>query len=93
MLRPAFSQWAIILLAFLTIYSSCIQYEPDQVLWNLNQNETATDVMDYWGMWENHSELSLKQVVQELTVLSLQSIAGKLALPILYVDARPFRQR
>ena len=91
--RPAFSQWTIILLAFLTVYSSCIRYEPDQVLWNLNQNETATEVMDYWGMWENHCELSPIQVVQELTILSLQSIAGKLALPILHVDARPLCQR
>ena len=91
--RPAFSQWTIILLAFLTVYSSCIRYEPDQVLWNLNQNETATEVMDYWGMWENHCELSPIQVVQELTILSLQSIAGKLALRILHVDARPLCQR
>lgn len=34
----------------------CIKYEPDQVLWNLNQNETATDPLDYWGEWPNHSE-------------------------------------
>lgn len=93
MLRTAFSRRTIILLAFLTTYSSCIRYEPDQVLWNLNQNETATDVMNYWGMWENHSEISSIQVVQELTILSLQSIAGKLALPVLHVDARSFCQR
>lgn len=36
--------------------SLCIQYDPEQVLWNLNQNQTATNVMDYWGQWENHSE-------------------------------------
>lgn len=36
--------------------SLCIQYDPEQVLWNLNQNQTATDVMDYWGQWENHSK-------------------------------------
>ena len=33
----------------------CIKYDAEQVLWNLNQNQTATDVMDYWGQWENHS--------------------------------------
>ena len=36
--------------------SLCIQYDPEQVLWNLNQNQTATNVMDYWGQWENHSK-------------------------------------
>lgn len=89
MFCTAFSQWTTILLTFLTTYSSCIRYEPDQVLWNLNQNETAAEVMDYWGMWENHSELSPPQVVHGLTIPSLQSIAGKLALPILHIDARP----
>ena len=37
--------------------SLCIKFDPDQVLWNLNQNQTATDVMDYWGQWENHSKV------------------------------------
>ena len=36
--------------------SLCIKYDPEQVLWNLNQNQTATNVMDYWGQWENHSK-------------------------------------
>ena len=36
--------------------SLCIKFDPEQVLWNLNQNQTATDVMDYWGQWENHSK-------------------------------------
>lgn len=36
--------------------SLCLQYDPEQVLWNLNQNQTATDVMDYWGQRENHSK-------------------------------------
>ena len=88
-----FSQWAVVLLTFLTTYSSCIRYEPDQVLWNLNQNETAAEVMDYWGMWENHSKLSPTQVVRGLTIPSLHTIAGKLALPILHVDARSICQR
>ena len=36
--------------------SVCIKYDPDLVLWNLNQNQTATDVKDYSGRWENHSK-------------------------------------
>ena len=36
--------------------SLCIKFDSEQVLWNLNQNQTATDVMDYWGQWENHSK-------------------------------------
>lgn len=36
--------------------SLCIKYDPEQVLWNINQNQTATDVLDYWGQWENHSK-------------------------------------
>lgn len=46
---------ASVLLVFITNVL-CIKYEPDQVLWNLNQNETATDPLDYWGEWPNHSE-------------------------------------
>lgn len=45
--------------AVLTLFigtSLCLPYDPEQVLWNLNQNHTATDVMDYWGKWENHSK-------------------------------------
>ena len=36
--------------------SVCIKFDPELVLWNLNQNQTATDVKDYWGQWENHSK-------------------------------------
>ena len=36
--------------------SVCIKYDPELVLWNLNQNQTATEVEDYWGRWENHSK-------------------------------------
>ena len=42
--------------AFFIGVSLCIKYDPEQVLWNLNQNQTATNVMDYWGQWENHSK-------------------------------------
>lgn len=30
-------------------------YDPQEVLYNLNTNETATDPLDYWGQWENHT--------------------------------------
>ena len=45
-----------LIVALFICSSLCIQYDPEQVLWNLNQNQTATNVMDYWGQWENHSK-------------------------------------
>ena len=45
-----------LLLVFLTTITSCIKYEPDQVLWNLNQNQSAANPLNYWGQWENHSK-------------------------------------
>jgi alpha-1,3-glucan synthase len=27
----------------------------DQILYNLNQNESAQDPLAYWGKWDNHS--------------------------------------
>lgn len=32
-----------------------LRYDPSQVDYNLNQNVTATDPLDYWGSWDNHS--------------------------------------
>lgn len=43
----------ILLLARSTL---SIRYDPEQVLWNLNQNQTATEVLDYWGQWDNHGK-------------------------------------
>lgn len=34
---------------------SALRYDPEQVNFNLNQNQTATDPLDYWGEWENHT--------------------------------------
>ena len=34
---------------------SALRYDPSELPWNLNQNETATDPLDYYGSWENHS--------------------------------------
>lgn len=35
--------------------TSALRYDPEQVGFNLNENETARDPMDYWGEWQNHS--------------------------------------
>jgi len=32
-----------------------LRYDPAYIEWNLNQNETATNVLDYSGVWENHA--------------------------------------
>lgn len=32
-----------------------LKYDATQALFNLNQNETATDPLDYWGEWESHT--------------------------------------
>lgn len=40
--------------SFLIPLVAALQYSPDQVGFNLNENETATDPLDYWGEWPNH---------------------------------------
>lgn len=32
-----------------------LKYDPTQSSWNLNQNDTASDPLDYWGEWANHT--------------------------------------
>lgn len=46
--------YAFFLLALLPT-SFGLPYFEDQVEYNLNQNQTATNPLDYWGQWENHS--------------------------------------
>ena len=36
---------------------AALHYDPEHVLYNLNQNQTAEGPLDYWGQWENHSKL------------------------------------
>ena len=72
----SFTRAVASLLLFLASVSFCIRYDPDQVLWNLNQNETATEVMDYWGKWENHSESPRTFFRQDLTFDSVQPLSG-----------------
>lgn len=42
----------------LFIYSSgvlALRYDAQEILYNLNTNESATDPLDYWGTWDNHT--------------------------------------
>lgn len=32
-----------------------LRYDPTQVDYNLNQNQTAENVLDYWGEWPDHT--------------------------------------
>ena len=50
------STLTIAALAALSLVTSALRYDPDQVLWNLNQNQSATSGLDYWGEWQNHSK-------------------------------------
>lgn len=31
-----------------------LKFDASQSVWNLNQNETAVDPLDYWGEWQDH---------------------------------------
>ncbi|KZF26426.1 glycosyltransferase family 5 protein [Xylona heveae TC161] len=33
-----------------------LRYDPEQIHWNLNQNSSATDPMNYWGSWEDQEK-------------------------------------
>lgn len=35
--------------------STALRYDPGFADFNLNQNKTASDPLDYWGEWEDHS--------------------------------------
>jgi alpha-1,3-glucan synthase len=39
---------------FLISIARALIYTPEEVGFNLNENKTATDPMDYWGEWPNH---------------------------------------
>lgn len=32
-----------------------LRYDPAYEGWNLNLNQSATNPLDYWGEWENHT--------------------------------------
>lgn len=44
--------WLPILLAATVC---ALRYDPSQVAYNVNTNQTAIDPIDYWGEWENHT--------------------------------------
>ena len=46
---------AVALLALVVSISTALIYEPEYEQYNLNQNKTATDSIDYWGEWTGHS--------------------------------------
>lgn len=33
---------------------TALPYTPDQIDFNLNQNQSATNPLDYWGQWKDH---------------------------------------
>ena len=70
--------FAFLSLAVIFRLAASLIYDPEQVRWNLNQNQTATDPLDYWGEWPNHSEHSAHSSDfqdQGLTLFSIQPLA------------------
>ena len=45
----------VLLLGLWSTQIAGLRYDPNFVGYNLNTNETATNVLDYWGAWENVS--------------------------------------
>ena len=39
---------------FLFSITSAYRYDPAYVQYNLNENKTAVDPLDYWGEWDGH---------------------------------------
>lgn len=46
--------WQLLLQLLLIPIVRALIYDPEQVGFNLNENKTATDPLDYWGEWTNH---------------------------------------
>lgn len=41
---------------FIFVATVCaLRYDPSETAYNINVNQTATDPLDYWGEWPNHS--------------------------------------
>jgi len=45
----------VILHAFMAAVVLALKYEPEFVGYNLNENKSAEDVLDYWGEWLDHT--------------------------------------
>ena len=48
-------QFAFAYLFHLPLFCFALRWQADQVGYNLNLNETATQPRDYWGEWQDHS--------------------------------------
>ena len=48
-------QFALASILHLPLVCFALQWQSDQVGYNLNLNETATQPRDYWGEWQDHS--------------------------------------
>jgi len=46
-------------------FASPLRYDPAQVSWNLNQNQSATDPLAYYGQWPNHSKSQQRSIKHE----------------------------
>lgn len=44
-----------VLLAAFGLTSRALRYDQAEVGYNLNENQTAVDPVDYWGEWDNHT--------------------------------------
>ena len=42
-------------LTLLASTTRALRYTPSQVGYNLNENQTATNPLDYWGEWKGHT--------------------------------------
>ena len=46
---------ALLYLQFLAAAITALHYDPAFLGYNLNENQSATDVLDYWGAWTGHT--------------------------------------
>ena len=44
-----------LLLFLLSSTTLALRYDPQELLYNLNTNQSATDPLNYWGKWDNHT--------------------------------------
>ena len=43
------------LITFVSQFAHALIHVPEEVGYNLNENATAVDPLDYWGEWQNHT--------------------------------------
>jgi alpha-1,3-glucan synthase len=46
---------SLLVLSLLSLPSTALRFQQQYMDYNLNQNQTAVEVADYSGIWENHS--------------------------------------